>query len=154
MFGITLRFVICVIVLGALAVVTIGLRTIQPQLFNLQKLELAASLKDSVPVSSILPENVASICVLGSYSSVRNQLAESDIELSKQIDPSVVDENYVRVATFNGQSEIISENDLPRGRGQVRINADGIKGAFCQDAEVVMVKIVKQDRFTTVQFIR
>jgi len=68
------------------------------------------------------------------------------------MEQSNVGEGYVRIATFDDQSKMLSEYDIPRGRGSVRLALDGIPLGFCQAVETLMIKVIKHEGFMTVQF--
>ena len=144
--------------LGAIAALVFNLlsqspQLTDPQIFDPQKLDTASASGVLVPFSTILPLDIAKACVLGPYFSFRlAQSADLDSELTTQMEQSDVGEGYVRIATFDDQAKILSEYDLPRGRGPVRIALDGIPLGFCRAAETLMIEVVKHEGFMTVQF--
>ena len=144
--------------LGAIAALVFNLlsqspQLTDPQIFDPQKLDTASASGVLVPFSTVLPLDIAKACVLGPYFSFRlAQSADLDSELTTQMEQSDVGEGYVRIATFDDQAKILSEYDLPRGRGPVRIALDGIPLGFCRAAETLMIEVVKHEGFMTVQF--
>ena len=138
--------------LGTIAVLGLNLINQKSKLFDPEKLEVASASDLYVPLSIVVPMGVVKVCVLGPYSSVESQLATIHPELAQQMDQTPVDEGVVRIVTFDNQSKILGEHDLPIGRGQVRISLGGIDVAFCRLAETAKVKVSKHESFITVQF--
>ena len=149
-----LRVLLGLVGFGAIAALLFNLLSqTDPEIFDPQELETASALGALVPLSTVLPMDIAEVCVLGPYYSFEfAQSAAVDTELTTQMEQSDVGEGYVRIATFDDQSKILSEYNIPRGRGSVRIALDGIPLSFCQAVEALMIKVVKHEGFMTVQF--
>ncbi|MEP5759206.1 MAG: hypothetical protein ABJ327_07845 [Litoreibacter sp.] len=140
--------------LGAIALVARSFWGSEPNVFDPEGLEAALALGELVPASTIFGEDVRDICILGPYSSPEFQGANTAPSLTKQMQLSPVDEGDVRIATFGVQSRLLGEHDLPRGRGEIRIELEGIGDGFCQEAEVQMVSVIGHEEFVSIQFIR
>ena len=153
-----LRMLLGLVGLGAIAALVFNLfsqnsQLTDPQIFDPQKLETASASGALVPLSSVLPMDIAKACVLGPYFSFElAQSADLDPELTAQMEQSDVGEGYVRIAMFDDQTKILTESDLPRGRGPVRIALDGIPLGVCRAAETLMIGVVKHEGFMMVQF--
>ncbi|MFV0473853.1 MAG: hypothetical protein ACK5MQ_06555 [Pikeienuella sp.] len=105
-----------------------------------------------IPVAAILPEGVASLCVLGPYQEPALWRDRPDPALMRQLDPGPVPEDAVRVALFDRAGALIREAELPRTAGPNRVQlADGV-GARCDEVGVMMVDIAVTGRSRTVRF--
>ena len=154
MLKVPVRFILGIIIVVAIGAVTISLLGNKQSLVDRQKLEIASALEISVPVSSILPDGATTICVLGPYQDPTFHRSDISFEFLKQMDQSSVPEGFFRIATFDGQTDLLQEEEMSLGRGPVRISALHHDPVFCGSAETVMINIVVHDRFMTIQFLR
>jgi hypothetical protein len=154
MLKIPARFILGIIIFVTIGAVTISLIGNKQPLVDRQKLEIASASGISVPISTILLGGATTICVLGPYQDPTFHRSDINFEFLKQMDQSSVPEGFFRIATFNGQADLLQEEEMPRGRGPVRISALDPDPIFCGGVETMMINIVEHDRFMTIQFIR
>ncbi|MBO9434482.1 hypothetical protein J7394_09715 [Ruegeria sp. R13_0] len=140
--------------LGALAVGIFSFWGGEQKILLPEKAEAAISSKTPISALEILPNNAQSICVLGPYQDPKFQSGSNRPELLIQIDQSSVPEGSVRVAIFDDQSQLLSEDDISRWSGQFRIVVPSADPIFCEDANAVMVMVDEQAGFNTIQFLR
>lgn len=138
---------------GIIAAAIFGLRGESPPMFDPQKLDAAARSRSLIQASDILPEDAAFICALGSYTAPEAVGGDPDPRLLTQMTQSSVPEGAVRIATFDAQSELLHEIDMPMWTGRLRIVPRDGDFAFCAPVIAAPVEIEDHDHYRTISFL-